>query len=50
VGKGGVANDVSIERVVIPRVERFRYLGSMVQENEKIDEDVNQRTKIRWQK
>ena len=49
-GEGGVANDVFIEGAFIPRVERFIYLGLIIQENEGIDEDVNQRRKIEWQK
>ena len=46
----GVANRVTMEGVVIPRVERFRYLGSIIHENGEIDEDINQRIKIGWQK
>ena len=49
-GEGGVANDVFIEGAFIPRVERFIYLGSIIQKNGEIDEDVNQRRKIGWQK
>ena len=37
--EGGVANEV--EGAVIPRVERFRYLGSIIHENGEIDEDIN---------
>jgi len=29
------------------RVERFRYLGSIIQENGAIDEDINHRIKVR---
>jgi len=36
--------------VVVPRVERFRYLGSIIQENGEIDKDINQQIKIGWQK
>ena len=49
-GEGGVANEVAIEGAVIPRVKSFRYLGSIIQENGEIDEDINQRIKIGWQK
>ena len=45
-----VANEIVIEGAVIPRVERFKYLGSIIQENEEIDEGINQRIKIGWQK
>ena len=50
VGEGGVVNEVAIEGAVIPRVERFKYLGSIIQGNGKIDEDINQQIKIGWQK
>jgi len=46
VDEGDVENEVAIEDAVIPRVERFRYLGSIIQENGEIDEDINQRIKI----
>ena len=49
-GEGGVANEVNIEGAAIPRVERFRYLGSIIQENGEINEDINQRIMIGWQK
>jgi len=46
----GVANGVTMEGVVIPRVERFRYLRSIIHENGEIDEDINQRITSGWQK
>ena len=46
--EGGVAGEVAIEGASIPRVERFRYLGSIIQENEEIDEDINNRIKVGW--
>ena len=45
-----VAGEVAIEGTIIPRVERFRYLGSIIQENGEIDEDINHRIKVGWQK
>jgi len=45
-GEGDVANEVTIGDAVIPSVERFRYLGSIIQENGEVDEDINQRIKI----
>ena len=30
--EGGVASELAIEGAIIPRVERFRYLGSIIQE------------------
>ena len=47
-GEGSVASEVAIEDAVIPRVDRFRYLGSIIQENGEIDEYINQRLKIWW--
>ena len=44
--KGGVASEVAIEGTIIPRVERFRYLGSIIQGNGEIDEDINHRIKV----
>jgi len=35
--EGGVASEVAIEGAIIPRVERFRYLGSIVQGNGEIE-------------
>jgi len=49
-GENGVTNEVVIRGAIIPRVERFKYLGSIIQENEKIDKDINQQIKIEWQK
>ena len=46
VSEVGVASEVAIEGAAIPKVERFRYLGSIIQENWEIDEDINQRLKV----
>jgi len=48
--EGGVANEIAIEGVVIPRVEKFKYLGSIIHEDREIDEDINQRIKSGRQK
>ena len=45
-GEGGVASEVAIEGAMISRVERFRYLSSIIQENWKIDKDINYRIKV----
>ena len=45
-GGGGLADEVAICGAAIPKVARFRYLGSIIQEDGVIDEDVNQRIKI----
>ena len=49
-GEVGIASEVAIEGAVIPRVERFRYLGSIIQENGEIDENINHQIKVGWQK
>jgi len=49
-GEGGVVSDVVIEGLVLSRVERFRDLGSIIQENGEIDKDINQWIKGGWQK
>ena len=49
-GEGSVTNKVAIEGAMIPRVERFRLLGSIIQENTEIDEDINRRIRIGWKK
>jgi len=47
-GEGDVETEVAIEGAIIPSVERFEYLGSIIQGNGEIDEDINQRIKIGW--
>ncbi|EMS50750.1 Thiosulfate sulfurtransferase [Triticum urartu] len=41
---------VSLDGQVVPRKDTFRYLGSMLQEDGGIDEDVNHRIKAGWMK
>jgi len=40
--------EVTIDGVATPRVEKFKYLGSIIQKKKKgdIDEDINQRRKV----
>jgi hypothetical protein len=42
--------DVRLDGQVIPKKDTFRYLGSMLQKNEDIDEDVSHRIKADWLK
>ena len=42
--------DVSLEDQVVPRKDTFRYLGSMLQRDGDIDEDVSHRIKAGWMK
>jgi len=45
-----VANEVDMSGAVIPRVKRFRYLASTIQENGEIDEDIKPMKKERMAK
>jgi len=38
------------DRVLTPRVEKLKYLGSIVEEKGDIDEDINHRIRVGWQK
>ena len=42
--------DISLEGQVVPRKDIFRYLGSMLQRDRDIDEDVSHRIKAGWMK
>ena len=50
VDEGDVTSEVAIEGAIIPKVERFRYLGSIMHEDGEIDEDINHRIKVGWKK
>jgi len=34
----------------MPKIEKFKYLGSIIQQKEDIVEDINHRTNLGWQK
>ena len=42
--------DVSLEGHVVSKKDTFNYLGSMLQRDGDIDEDVNHRIKAGWMK
>ena len=42
--------EASLDGQVVPRKDTFRYLGSILQEDGGIDEDVNHRIKAGWMK
>jgi len=42
--------EVTIEGMTIPKVDKFKYLGSIIQQNGNINEDINQRIKVGWVK
>src|SRR3954463_11039278 len=43
-------DEVSLDGQVVPRKDTFRYLGSMLQKDGDIDEDVSHRIKDGWLK
>ena len=49
-GEEGVVDEVTTEGKVISRVERFRYVASIIKRNGKIDDDINQQIKLGWKK
>jgi len=38
--------EVTTDAVAIPKVEKFKYLDSIIQQNGNIDEDISQRIKV----
>jgi hypothetical protein len=42
--------DVRLDGQVVPKKDTFRYLGSMLQKDGDIDEDVSHRIKVDWLK
>ena len=42
--------DISLKGQVVPRKDIFRYLGSMLQRDRNIDENVSHRIKAGWMK
>jgi hypothetical protein len=42
--------DVRLDGQVVPKKDTFRYLGSMLQKNGDIDEDLSHRIKADWLK
>ena len=47
-GREDGRGEVTIEGVAIPKVEKFIYLGSVIQQEGDIDEDINQPIKADW--
>ena len=40
--------EVILDGRPIPKVDKFRYLGSITQQNEDIEENINQHIKVGW--
>ena len=49
-GVEGDSGKVTMGGVVVPRIEKFKYLGSIVEERGDIDEDISHRIRPGWQK
>jgi len=47
---GGVDEEVTINGVVIPRFNKIKYLGSIIEKNGDSNEDINHRIKVGWKK
>jgi len=47
-GVGGGSGEVIMGGVVRTRVEKFKYLGSIIEEKGDIDEDINHCIKVGW--
>ena len=45
-GRTDVGEEVILDGRSIPKVATFKYLGSIIQQNEDIEEDINQRIKV----
>ena len=41
---------VTLDGRQIPKVDKFKYLCSIIQQNGDVDDDINQRIRVRWQK
>ena len=42
--------EITLDGRVIPKVAKFKYLGSIIQQNGDFDEDISQRIRVGWQK
>ena len=40
--------EITLDGRVIPKVAKFKYLGSIIQQNGDIDEDINQSIRVGW--
>jgi len=45
-----VRGEVTLDDRPTPKVDKFKYLGSIIQQNVDIDEDINHCIKVGWQK
>ena len=48
-GREDAGGEVTLDERSIPKVDKFKYLGSIIQQNGDIDENINHRIKVGWQ-
>jgi len=41
--------EINLDGRMIPKIAKFKYLGSIIQQNGDIDEDISQRIRVGWQ-
>jgi len=49
-GAIGSSEVVTMDGVAIRRVEKFKYLGLIIEQNRDVNEDINHRIRVGWQK
>jgi len=49
-GRENVGGVVTLDGRSIPKVDKFKYLCSIIKQNGDINKDINQRIKVGWQK
>jgi len=49
-GGGEDEGEITMDGAVIPRVQKFKYLGSIMEENGDLDDDINYRIRVGLQK
>jgi len=47
-GRVDAGGEVTLDGRSILKVDKFKYLGLIIQQDEDIDEDINQRIKVGW--
>jgi len=49
-GSVDARGEVTLDERPIPKVDKFKYLGSFIQQNGDINEDINHCIKVGWKK
>ena len=45
-GRVDARGEVTLDKRPLPKVDKFKYLGSIIQQNGDIDKDINHRIKV----